>query len=96
MWWITAADAGQVEAGLAALAGGLCPAVAMAGTTSDAAGWATGWLQAHDGWLLILDNVEDSADVEPLLGQLGGGRVIVTSRRDSTGAGWPTRCSWTS
>jgi tetratricopeptide (TPR) repeat protein len=83
VWWVTAADAGQVEAGLAALAGRLCPVVALAGTTADAAGWAAGWLQAHDGWLLILDNVEDLADVEPLLGQLGGGHVIVTSRRDA-------------
>ena len=57
--------------------------MAVAGTTGDAAGWATGWLQAHDRWLLILDNVEDPADVEPLLGQLGGGHVIVTSRRDA-------------
>jgi tetratricopeptide (TPR) repeat protein len=82
VWWITAAGAGQVEAGLAGLAGRLCPAV-VAGTTGDAAGWATGWLQAHDGWLLILDNVEDPADVEPLLGQVGSGHVIVTSRRDA-------------
>ena len=83
VWWITAADAGQVEAGLAGLAGRLCPAAAVAGTTSDAAGWAAGWLQAHDRWLLILDNVEDLADIEPLLGQLGAGHVIVTSRRDT-------------
>jgi len=83
VWWISAVDAVQVEAGLAALAGRLCPPVAMAGTTADAAGWATGWLQSHAGWLLILDNVEDQADIEPLLGQLGDGRVIVTSRRDA-------------
>ena len=83
LWWVTAADAGQVEAGLAAMAGRLCPAVAVTGTTSDAADWAAGWLQAHDRWLLILDNVEDPADIEPLLGQLGGGHVIVTSRRDA-------------
>ena len=80
----TAADAGQVEAGLAGLAGRLCPVVAVAGTSGDAAGWATGWLQAHDRWLLILDNVEDPADIEPLLGQLGGGHMIVTSRRVPT------------
>jgi hypothetical protein len=83
LWWITAADPGQAEAGLAALAGRLCPPVAVAGTTTDTAGWATGWLQAHDRWLLILDNVEDPADIEPLLGQLGSGHVIITSRRDA-------------
>jgi hypothetical protein len=32
---------------------------------------------------LILDNVEDPADIEPLLGELGDGQVIVTSRRDT-------------
>jgi tetratricopeptide (TPR) repeat protein len=83
VWWITATDAARIEAGLAALAGRLCPAVSMAGTTADAAGWATGWLQAHDGWLLVVDNVEDPADMEPLLGQAGAGHVIVTTRRDT-------------
>ena len=74
----------QVEAGLAGLAGRLCPLVAVAGTTGDAAGWAIGVAAGRmTGWLLILDNVEDPADVEPLLGQLGGGHVIVTSRRDA-------------
>ena len=82
VWWITAADAGQVQAGLAALAARLCSAVAVAATTADAAAWATGWLQAHGGWLLILDNVEDPAHIEPLLGQIGAGHVIITSRRD--------------
>jgi tetratricopeptide (TPR) repeat protein len=81
-WWITAVDPGQIEAGLATLAGRLWPQVPLAGTTSDAAEWAIGWLQAHDGWLLILDNVEDPADIEPLLGQLGSGHVIVTTRID--------------
>jgi tetratricopeptide (TPR) repeat protein len=83
VWWITAVDAAQVEAGLADLAGRLCPVIAVTGTTADAAGWATGWLQSHDRWLLVLDNVEDPGDVESLLGQLGGGHVIVTSRRDA-------------
>jgi tetratricopeptide (TPR) repeat protein len=83
VWWVTAADPAQVEAGLAGLAGRLSPPVAVAGTTTDAAGWAVGWLQAHDRWLLVLDNFEDPADVEPLLGQLSSGHVIMTSRRDA-------------
>ena len=49
VWWITAADAGQVEAGLAGLAGRLCPPVAVAGTTQDAAGWAPGGCRAMTG-----------------------------------------------
>jgi tetratricopeptide (TPR) repeat protein len=84
-WWITADDPAQIQAGLAALAARLCPPVATAGTTAEAAGWAVAWLQAHPGWLLILDNVGDPRDVEPLLGQLTSGHVLITTRRD---AGW--------
>ncbi|MDX3102308.1 hypothetical protein PW035_15850, partial [Nonomuraea angiospora] len=46
---------------------------------------AIGWLAAHEGWLLILDNVTDPADVAPLLGRTLAGRVLVTSR---LGQGW--------
>ena len=84
-WWLTAEDTAQVEAGVAAMAGWLCPELALAATTAEAAAWAVAWLQAHPGWLLILDNVTDPADVEPLLGQLHGGHMLVTTRRD---AGW--------
>jgi tetratricopeptide (TPR) repeat protein len=84
-WWITAEDPAQIQAGLAALAARLCPPVAAAGSTAEAADWAVAWLQAHPGWLLILDNVNDPGDVEPLLGQLTGGHILITTRRD---AGW--------
>jgi hypothetical protein len=47
-WWITAASPDLIESGLAELAGRLCPLVTVAGSTTDAAAWATGWLQAHD------------------------------------------------
>ena len=85
IWWITAEDPAQLQTGLAALATRLCREIALAGTTADAAQWALGWLQAHDRWLLILDNVSDPNDVEPLLGQLTGGHILVTTRRDT---GW--------
>ena len=41
------------------------------------------WLQAHLGWLLILDNVATEAAivaVEKLLAELRGGQVLITSR----------------
>ena len=41
------------------------------------------WLQAHPGWLLILDNVDTEAAVnavEKLLADLRGGQVLITSR----------------
>ena len=41
------------------------------------------WLQAHPGWLLIIDNVdtlEVAAEVETLLPQLNGGQLLITTR----------------
>ena len=43
------------------------------------------WLAAHRGWLLILDNVTDPADVAPLLARAPAGRYLITSRRAT---GW--------
>jgi tetratricopeptide (TPR) repeat protein len=83
-WWITADDSVRIEAGLADLAGRLCPETGLALTTSEAAAWAITWLQAHTRWLLILDDVTSPAHVQPLLGQLGG-HVLLTTRRD---IGW--------
>ena len=85
IWWITAEDGIQIQAGLAALAARLCREIALVGTTTDAAGWAVAWLQAHRRWLLIMDNVTDPGDVDELLGQLTGGHILVTTRRDT---GW--------
>ncbi len=84
VWWITAEAPDRIDAGLAALTvqvaalvGKVPPAV-----TAEAVGWAVGYLNAHPGWLLVLDNVEDRSHVEGLLGRLSGGRVLLTSRRD--------------
>jgi len=44
---------------------------------------ALGWLAAHPGWLMIVDNVDDEtavAAVDKLLARLSGGKVIVTGR----------------
>ena len=46
---------------------------------------AVQWLAAHPGWLLILDNVTDPADVAPLLARAPAGRYLITSRRAT---GW--------
>ena len=85
IWWITAEDAAQIETGLAALAARLCREIATTVTTGEAAQWAIGWLQAHPGWLLILDNVNEPDEAEPWLGLLTGGHVLITTRRDT---GW--------
>jgi hypothetical protein len=46
---------------------------------------AVQWLASHSGWLVILDNVTDPADVAPLLARAPAGRYLITSRRAS---GW--------
>lgn len=82
VWWVTADNVERIQAALAALAGRLHPPVRLVGKVEDAADWAIGWLQTHSEWLLILDNVDDPEHIRPLLGQLGGGHVVVTTRRD--------------
>ncbi len=85
VWWITA-DSGQaMEAGLAGLAAALQPELATALPLETLAERATAWLAAHDGWLLVLDNVVDPADVRPLLERTLTGQILVTSR---LGEGW--------
>ncbi len=37
------------------------------------------WLQTHDGWLLIIDNVEDAKIIQDFLPQQGNGHVLLTT-----------------
>jgi hypothetical protein len=44
-----------------------------------------GWLERHQRWLLVLDNVDDPQAVVELLPRNATGQVVITSR---TGVGW--------
>jgi tetratricopeptide (TPR) repeat protein len=81
VWWF---GAGGLDAGLTGLAASLQPGARFA-TEHDAAAWAKAWLQTHEDWLVVLDDVEDRTALEPVLGWLHRGRVIITSGRD---VGW--------
>jgi hypothetical protein len=85
-WWITADSPDAIAAGLAGLAFRLQPVMKTAVTVPEAADWALDWLQCHQGWLMVLDNVEHPPDVEPLLARLSSGRILITTRHD---IGWP-------
>jgi tetratricopeptide (TPR) repeat protein/transcriptional regulator with XRE-family HTH domain len=78
-WWITADTRAGIDEGLARLAAALDPE--CAGQSLEVlAERAVHWLAAHSGWLLILDNVTEAADIEPLLARARGGRFLITSR----------------
>lgn len=82
VWWIAAESREQVDAALADLAVFLYPTWALGALPDQQTEWAILWLQSHDGWLLVFDNAEDPADINPYLGRLRGhGHQLVTSRR---------------
>ncbi|GAB3481642.1 FxSxx-COOH system tetratricopeptide repeat protein [Amycolatopsis cihanbeyliensis] len=84
IYWITAEQAGSVEQALARLATILRPELAEL-PAELLPEQALRWLAANEGWLLVLDNVDDPADIRPLLARAGPGRVLITSRRAT---GW--------
>ncbi|MEV0172692.1 tetratricopeptide repeat protein [Streptomyces sp. NPDC050803] len=85
VWWITAETPADLDAGLADLAVALQPALRDVMSREALRERAVQWLSARDGWLLVLDNVSDPADVKPLLARASRGRVLITSRRAT---GW--------
>lgn len=85
VWWITAETPEDIEAGLADLAVALQPTLRDVLSRKARSERAVRWLAEHEGWLLVLDNVSDPADVRPLLGRTTGGRFLITTRRAS---GW--------
>ncbi|WP_338932005.1 tetratricopeptide repeat protein [Streptomyces netropsis] len=86
VWWVPAETPDGITLALADLAAHLDPYANLTATTSaEAAAWATGWLQSHEGWLLVLDNAEAPDDVAPVIGPLTTGQHLITSRRAT---GW--------
>jgi TIR domain/Tetratricopeptide repeat/NB-ARC domain len=83
VWCINGEQPASLLADLAALAGQL-------GLAADAPQEAQvvalrGWLERHQRWLLVLDNVDDPQAVVELLPRSPTGQVVITSR---TGVGW--------
>ncbi|MEV5734703.1 tetratricopeptide repeat protein, partial [Streptomyces sp. NPDC052292] len=81
VWWIEASTPSTVIASLASLATALNP-VQAALPLDEAAAWAVTWLQGRTGWLLVFDNAEEPADLQPYLGRLTTGQTLVTTRRN--------------
>ncbi|MFF4799793.1 NB-ARC domain-containing protein [Streptomyces sp. NPDC001351] len=85
VWWISAETGDDLDAGLADLALALQPALADLLSRKVLRDLAVRWLSDNEGWLLVLDNVSDPADVKPILARATGGRFLITTRQ---AAGW--------
>ncbi len=85
VWWLLAETSEDIQAGLAglgrALAAPVSSAAAAQAPAPEAAAWALAWLAAHDRWLLVFDNAEHPDDLQPYLGRLSTGHILITSRR---------------
>ncbi|MEU9086215.1 tetratricopeptide repeat protein [Streptomyces sp. NPDC048357] len=88
--WITADSSTGVQRGLAGLATALQPALAQLLPAEDLAEWGLQWLASHTGWLLVLDNVNDPADVARLIARTRGGMFLITSRLSAALSGITT------
>jgi DNA-binding SARP family transcriptional activator len=77
-WWISAEDPAGTATGLAALATALGIAPFERREDARAALWAE--LDRTPGWLLVYDNADEPAQIEPFLPAARHGDVIITSR----------------
>ncbi|MPY30152.1 ATP-binding protein [Streptomyces adustus] len=78
--WITADTPAGIQQGLAGLATALQPDLDRTLTAEALAEYGLQWLASHTGWLIILDNVNDPADIAPLIARARNGRFLITSR----------------
>ncbi|UUU23537.1 tetratricopeptide repeat protein [Streptomyces sp. DSM 40750] len=85
VWWITAESAESIVKSLSGLAMSLCPQWAGSAGPDERAAWSILWLQEHPDWLLIFDNIENPAHLQPYLGTLHRGHHLATSRKAT---GW--------
>ncbi|MFF2046202.1 NB-ARC domain-containing protein, partial [Kitasatospora sp. NPDC058170] len=86
VWWVNAESPARIEQSLAALAQLLYPSWADGASEQARAAWATHWLHCHRNWLLVFDNAEDPAHLQPYTGALASGHHLITTRRAT---GWP-------
>ncbi|WP_246143627.1 NB-ARC domain-containing protein [Actinacidiphila oryziradicis] len=78
--WITADSPAAIRQGLADLATALQPVLAQVLPDMALAEWGLQWLASHTGWLIVLDNANDPADIARLIARAPSGRFLITSR----------------
>jgi DNA-binding SARP family transcriptional activator/tetratricopeptide (TPR) repeat protein len=77
-WWIAAEDPAGTATGLADLAAALGIVAFERGEDTHAALWAE--LDRAPGWVLVFDNADDPALLEPFLPAARHGDIVITSR----------------
>lgn len=77
-WWVPAEDPAGTATGLADLAAALGIAAFERGEDTHAALWAE--LDRAPGWVMVFDNADDPALLEPFLPAARHGDVVITSR----------------
>jgi tetratricopeptide (TPR) repeat protein len=94
VWWVRGTQPTSLSSDYAALAGQPPLADLKLGRRARqelVLAAVRGWLERHDGWLLVIDDVDDPQAVADLLPRSGTGHVIITSR---TGVGWERLGTW--
>ena len=85
VWWVRAEDEPTRLSDYAALAGALALPEAQKADGEPPVPAVRRWLEAHERWLLVLDNAPGPESLEMLIPSGRGGQVLITSRREG---GW--------
>ena len=80
VFWVNAETSGGLTSGFAEIAKALALPAADSNDSDRAVRAVTEWLDRTDGWLLILDNVDDRREVRRFLPVRGTGDLLITSR----------------
>ncbi len=80
VFWVQAETRGQFEGGMAQLAALLTLPERNAQEQAVIVAAVRRWLEAHPGWLLVLDNVEEMTLLQDALPTRGSGRILLTTR----------------
>jgi hypothetical protein len=94
VWWVRASPLATAQADLAALIADPHlpdpPLLLAQASVEYRLAAARDWLERHDRCLLIVDNVEDPAEMRTLLPRGGGGHALLTARSDVGWDDWAT------
>lgn len=79
--WLRAETSEALQASLVAAARALGLPQANGASEPEAVRAALRWLERNQGWLAVLDDLEPTVDVQPVLRSAQNGRVLVTSEQ---------------